>query len=94
MISDPAPTCGPTTDGPFMQNDAVTLECKMTYYFRSGLGARPRATITAAVNWQGGIGATTSHIDVINADESITMQVIHLDVQTFLKSVFILVKHL
>ena len=80
MISDPAPTCAPTTDGPFMQGDDVTLECKMTYYFRSGQGTRPRATITASVNWQDGIGATTSHTDVINNDESITMQVIHLDV--------------
>ena len=78
-----------------MQGDDVTLECKMTYYFRSvKLEQRPRATITAAVNWQGGIGATTSHTDVINNDLSITMQVIHLDVLTFLKSVFILVKHL
>ena len=73
-----------------MQNDAVTLECKMTYYFRSGQGTRPRATITASVKWQDGIGATTSHTDVINMDDSITMQVIHLDVQSFFKSVLFL----
>ena len=77
-----------------MQNEVVTLECKMTYYFRSGQGTRPRATITASVKWQDGIGTTTSHTDVINTDDSITMQVIHPDVETFLKSVFILVKHL
>ena len=58
-----------------MQGANVTLECKMTYYLRSRLGLRPRATITTSIEWEDGAGITRDYSDVFNTDGSITMQV-------------------
>jgi len=75
MVSDPAATCEPTSTEPFLRDQAVTFACIMTYHWRSTLGTRPRATITASIAWQSEAGTPTYYNPVTNNDDSVKLQV-------------------
>ena len=75
MVSDPAATCEPTSTEPFLRDQAVTFACIMTYHWRSTLGTRPRATITASIAWQSEAGTPTTYNPVTNNDDSVKLQV-------------------
>lgn len=75
IVIDPAQSCEPTSTAPFLRNQPVTFACIMTYYWRSALGTRPRATLSASIEWQSTAGTQTTYSPVTNNDDSVKLQV-------------------
>jgi len=79
MVADPTPTCGPPTTDPIEQGDSVTFTCTMQVYYRSDLGARPRAfqdaTSGSSIEWEAGSGTQGTQDVSLQVDDSVKLEI-------------------